>query len=100
MRLKCSTNGNLKKHVESIHNNPKIKGMSNGEKAIFHHLTESGYKFNKTFFREITFNDLRGIGGGLLRFDFKLMIDEEKFVLIEFDGELHEKPVQQQQNKH
>ena len=67
--------------------------MSRGEKAIYEHLIELGFELNRTFFREATFNDLRGINNGLLRYDFKLMINDEKFVLIEFDGEQHERPV-------
>ena len=89
----CSSKCYLKQHIEVIHINPKSKNMSRGEKAIYDHLVDLGYEFNKTFFKESTFNDLRGIGNGLLRFDFKVMIDDEKFVLIEFDGEQHEKPV-------
>ena len=90
---KCSDNNTLKKHVRDIHDNPKMKNMSRGETSVFNHLIESGYEFNKTFFREVTFNDLRGIGDGLLRYDFKVMIDDNKFVLIEFDGEQHFRPV-------
>ena len=89
----CSTKCTLKKHIELIHINPKSKNMSRGEKAVYEHLIDLGYEFNKTFFRETTFNDLRGIGNGLLRFDFKVMINNEKFVFIEFDGEQHERPV-------
>ena len=90
---KCSTNGSLKQHVKYIHDNPKTKNMSRGEASIFNYLLETGYEFNKTFFREVTFNDLRGVGDGLLRYDFKVMIDDVIFVLIEFDGGQHFKPV-------
>ena len=91
--FQCSSNSNLKQHVKSIHDNPKIKNMSRGESSVFNHLLESGYEFNKTFFREVSFNDLRGTNAGLLRYDFKVMIDDVKFVLIEFDGIQHFKPV-------
>jgi uncharacterized Zn-finger protein len=91
--FKSSTNSDLKIHIKRIHDNPKTKNMSRGEASIFNHLLTSGYEFDKTFFREVTFNDLRGISGGLLRYDFKVMIDDVKFVLIEFDGGQHFKPV-------
>ena len=67
--------------------------MSRGEKLIYTHLIETGYEFNKTFFREVSFSDLRGLNSGLLRYDFKVMVDEDKFVLIEFDGEQHYRAV-------
>ena len=54
---------------------------------------QTGFEFNKTFFREVSFNDLKGLNGGFLRYDFKVMLDDEKFVLIEFDGEQHYRPV-------
>ena len=67
--------------------------MSRGEKSIKTHLIETGYEFNKTFFREVSFNDLKGLHGGFLRYDFKVMVDEDKFILIEFDGEQHYRAV-------
>ena len=91
--LKCSTKGNLKRHTLTHEKYNKSKQMSRGEKAIFKHLVDLGYEINKTFFREATFNDLRGIGGCVLRFDFKIMITNDKFILIEFDGEQHEAPI-------
>ena len=36
---------------------------------------------------------MKGLNGGFLRYDFKVMLDEQKFVLIEFDGEQHYRPV-------
>jgi very-short-patch-repair endonuclease len=83
----------LKAHVKQVHDDPKPKNMTRGEKAIYDCLLSTGYEFKKTFFREVTFNDLIGIGGNKLRYDFKVMIDEVKFVLIEFDGEQHFRPV-------
>ncbi len=88
-----STTGNLKRHIQEIHTNPKTKGMSRGEKTIFDHLMKTDYEFNKTFFREVSFYDFKGINDGLLRCDFKVMLDDEKFVLIEFGGMQHFQPV-------
>lgn len=56
-----------------------------GEETIATFLTELDIKFQK----EYTFDDLRGIGGGLLRFDFAIFKDEELTHLIEFDGIQH-----------
>ena len=42
--------------------------------------------------RQYTFDNLRGIGGGLLRYDIPVFWDEEKTklrMLIEYDGEFH-----------
>ena len=73
--------------------------MSRGEKLIYTHLIETGYEFNKTFFREVSFSDLKGLSGGFLRYDFKVMLDEEKFILIEFDGIQHFQPIKYDSTK-
>ena len=91
--FKCSTSGNLKQHVKGIHTDPKPKNMTRGEKIIYDHLLSTSYVFKQSFFREATFNDLIGLGGNKLRFDFKVLLNDDKFVLIEFDGEQHFKPV-------
>ena len=85
----CSQNGNLKLHINSIHINPSPKSMSRGEAMIKAHLNALGCQFT----REATFDDLDGLRGKPLRFDFKVTIDEETFVLIEYDGEQHFRPV-------
>lgn len=41
------------------------------------------------FKREYTFDDLRGIDGGLLRFDFAVIRENQLSLLIEYDGEFH-----------
>ena len=45
--------------------------------------------------REKSFSDLKGFGGGHLRYDFAVEIGsgEENYILIEFDGEQHFRPV-------
>ena len=91
--FKCCANSDLKRHVKSIHDDPKPKNMTRGEKAIYDHLLSTDYEFKKTFFREVTFNDVIGLGGNKLRFDFKVMIDDVKFVFIEFDGAQHFRPI-------
>lgn len=59
---------------------------SSGEEAIAKFLTELGIKFQKGY----TFDDLRGVGGRLLRFDFAIFSPEGKlYCLIEFDGVQH-----------
>lgn len=56
-----------------------------GEEAVAIFLTELNIKFQKGY----TFDDLRGTGEGLLRFDFAIFKDEELTHLIEFDGRQH-----------
>jgi very-short-patch-repair endonuclease/DNA-directed RNA polymerase subunit RPC12/RpoP len=58
------------------------KGYSKGEKTIAEYLS----KINKKFIQEYTFDDLFGLGGKKLRFDFYLL---EINVLLEFDGIYH-----------
>ena len=59
-----------------------------GEKRIREVLTFFGYSRDKQY----SFNDLIGIGGGLLRFDESVFWDKEKTklrMLIEYDGIFH-----------
>lgn len=58
---------------------------SMGENIISSLLTENNVKFQK----EYSFNDLRGINGGLLRFDFAVFKNNKLSHLIEFDGVQH-----------
>lgn len=60
--------------------------ISKGEAKIKKILSDNNIPFNTQY----TFSDLRGINGGLLRFDFAIMNDNNTiFRLIEFDGEQH-----------
>lgn len=56
-----------------------------GEKLISKILKEHEIDFKV----EIYFDDLRGIGGGLLRFDFGIYNNKKLAYLIEFNGEQH-----------
>ena len=58
---------------------------SKGEEEIKNILV----KHNINFQRQFTFNDLRGVNGGLLRFDFAIFKDDKVRCLIEYDGEQH-----------
>ena len=70
---------------------------SKAEKLIEHILKKN----NIIYSREFIFEDLIGIGGGLLRFDFAIFRDKEKTkleCLIEYDGEFHYKKYYKDQN--
>lgn len=70
---------------------------SKGEKAIDNLLAKN----NIIYSREYTFDDLIGIGGNPLRYDFALFEDKEKTILkllIEYDGEFHYKKYYDDQN--
>lgn len=58
---------------------------SKGEQLITKLLQENNINFTS----EIYFNDLRGYGNGLLRFDFGILIDNQIKYLIEFNGKQH-----------
>ena len=61
---------------------------SKGEKQLDYILS----KYNFPHSSQYTFDDLRGIGGGLLKFDVPIFWDEEKTqlrLLIEYDGRQH-----------
>lgn len=59
---------------------------SKGEKAISLILD----KYNIIYQREKEFNDLFGLGGKPLRFDFAIYKDNKLFLLIEYQGEFHD----------
>ena len=61
---------------------------SKGEKELDRILT----KYDISYDSQYTFDDLRGVGGGLLRFDKVVFWDEEQTqlrILIEYDGIFH-----------
>ena len=58
---------------------------SKGEYLIRQYLNQ----YNITFKTQYSFNDLRGSGGGLLRFDFAIFKNQQLYCLIEFQGPQH-----------
>lgn len=67
-----------------------ICNESKGEKRIRKFLKSNNIKFKSQY----EFNDLKGIGGGLLRFDFAIFDDKNNLkMLIEYDGIFHFKKV-------
>lgn len=64
----------------------KKNNISHGELRIFEILQ----KYSVVFIYQFSFNDLYGVNGGTLSYDF---IIQNKNILIEFQGEQHEKPI-------
>jgi hypothetical protein len=96
----CGEKGNLNRHVETIHLNPNPKNMSRGEKKVYDILEELDLEYKLDFTQEKTFSDLKGYNDGYLRYDFciNLNVDEEDYLLIEYDGRQHFKKVKWQNN--
>ena len=70
---------------------------SKGEKVIDNILSKNEVIYS----REYMFDDLNGVGGNPLRYDFAIFCDQEKTtlkVLIEYDGEFHYKKYFKDQN--
>lgn len=63
---------------------PKCK-RSSGEKRIADYLINKGINF----IEEYSFDDLRGLGNGKLRFDFAIFKNGQLECLIEYDGKQH-----------
>ena len=61
---------------------------SKGENKIKKWLELNNIEYKEQYI----FKDLRGHGGGLLRFDFAIFKDNNLSMLIEYDGELHYNP--------
>jgi hypothetical protein len=80
----CKKHGEFRQIPESHLQNKGCPNcnISYGEKSIRKYLEQN----NINFIQEKTFPDLRGVGGGLLRFDFFL---PEYNTCVEFDGRQH-----------
>jgi len=65
---------------------------SHNETYINNHFTKNNINFTPQF----TYDDLIGLGGGLLKYDFAVFEDKEKTklqYLLEYDGEFHYFPI-------
>lgn len=80
----------FKKYIEYVCKSKKVLcpicSLSEGAKMI----NDSLNKYNIQFEREYIFNDLKGLKGGLLRFDFVLFNENKIATIIEYDGEYHD----------
>ncbi|MED4883864.1 zinc-ribbon domain-containing protein [Bacillus smithii] len=89
----CSKCGKeFKKSVNKVAGRDKVNcqecSMSIGEREIYKFLKKYRIKFE----REYTFDDLKGMGNRLLRFDFAVLDNNNDVIcLIEYDGEYHDK---------
>ena len=66
----------------------KAKYRSKFERRVGNILRRNRIKFKQ----EVKFHDLRGVGNGLLKFDF-MVRKGRKFLFIEVDGRQHRVPV-------
>lgn len=91
-RWKCNLCGaewhNTPNNVIRLGSCPSCK-MSSGERRIKLLLDEHGV----SYIHQYIFEDLKGINGGTLRFDFAILEDGQLSHLIEFDGKQHTKAV-------
>lgn len=69
------------------------KKISKYELYVEEYLIQCGYTLNQNYFKEKTFDNLTGLGGGLLRFDFFVKLKSGENVLIECQGKQHFEPV-------
>ena len=78
------------KFINAKHRCPACN-ISKAEQEINLFLLNKGINYE----REYTFNDLKGLKGGLLRFDFAIL-DENNDIqfLLEYDGEFHYQPIE------
>ena len=85
-RCKC---GNIieveSSHLKNGHTTSCGCNRSNGEKEIIELLTSN----NIFFYKEYSFKDLKGVGNGILRFDFAIFNNKDLSYLIEFNGKQH-----------
>lgn len=74
-------------HLKSGHTTSCGCIKSKGEQKI----TEILIQNNISFTNEVYFDDLKGYGNGLLRFDFAILNEKQIQYLIEYNGEQHYK---------
>jgi hypothetical protein len=87
----------VRSHNHTYHTSYKVTtykylGKSRGERSISKELSSNNIKF----IMEKTYTNLRGLGGGLLRFDFFIDKNNNNInnkLLIEYDGEFHYGPI-------
>jgi hypothetical protein len=94
MRHNSSFCNNNEWRVEAnsfLHNNRRCPACneSKGERRVREYLQSKGIEF----IREYTFKDLKGLDGGLLRFDFAIIEKDTLKMVVEYDGEFHSKKV-------
>lgn len=68
------------------------KRTSFAERCVVEYFTNNGFIENVDFFREKTFYNLVGVGGGSLRFDFYFNSSDIEF-LLECHGAQHYAPI-------
>jgi hypothetical protein len=56
-------------------------------------------KYNINFNTQYTFDNLIGLGGGLLKYDFAILNNNELKCLIEYDGKYHFEPIKYYKNE-
>ena len=84
--FKCYKKCDLKRHKKSVHERPQeSKKMSLGEYKIYKILEN----LNIEFTRELKFQDLKSDKKSPLRYDFGIRINDDKYLLLEFDGKQH-----------
>lgn len=73
--------------IFSYHTKNTYKEASKSARLIFQYLSNRKIKY----LTEHSFVDLLGVNGGLLRFDFAILGDNDELLgLIEYDGEFHD----------
>lgn len=66
-----------------------LKSQSKGEYFVYEYLKEKSFDFD----REVSFDDLVGVNGGLLRYDFVVRLPGGRILCLEYNGEQHYFPV-------
>lgn len=97
-KIYCSPLQRLKK--EKNISNSSIRcpfcSLSKNAKKVYEFLDKNEIKFKM----EYTFDDLKGVGGSSLRFDFAIFDNENLILLIEYDGEYHDETFNPDKNNY
>ena len=94
-RCKCDCGNELLVPGFSLKNGDNsscgCRKSSKYEDYVEEYLKSCGYIRGETYFREKTFPDLFGVGGGKLKYDFYVCLHSGEHVLIECQGQQHYK---------
>lgn len=95
-KCKCDCGNTLIVMGQSLLNGDTISCGCNKESKYEsyteQYLQSCGYVLKKDYFREKTFQNLKGVGGQSLRFDFYVKLKTGEKILIECQGEQHFRP--------
>ena len=87
--FRCSCGNTFQTCWTSFCNGKRACSICSPNSVMEYKTEEILNKYNISYIPQYSFDDLRSSKGYKLRFDFRININKDKFILLELDGELH-----------